>query len=325
MSDEEVAAAEANGTVLALVAERFLLPGERVYDVAELAERTGTSVDELRRWRLALGLAATAPAEKSYTDDDVAMIRTLVAEGTTQLSSEYARHEARVISSSLARIAEVFVDEVWDHHRSAGQSDTQVLGEMAGLDLERIEKLLLSLLRRHLVAAVYRRVALHDQTQRSGQASLAVGFADLTGFTQLSHGLTDKDLTSLIVAFERRAFDTIAEMGGRVVKTIGDEVMFTFDTPSVAADLALRLVGEDSDGPPLRIGLAFGPVLVRQGDCYGPTVNLASRVAGVAGGGEVVVDGSMASALARDPRFVLTAIGDVPLKGFGSVALTRVS
>ena len=326
MTDDEVAAADANGMLLALAAERFLLPGERLYDIDELAEQTGTRPDELVRLWLALGFAATPSGDKAYTVNDVKAIRTLVRDGT-QLSSEYTLHEARVISSSLARIAEVFIDEMWDDHRSAGQSDAEALGEMGEIDVERVEKLLLSLLRRHLVAAVARRSALHGQTQRSGQASLAVGFADLTGFTELSRGLTDRELTTLIVNFERRAFDLIAEMGGRVVKTIGDEVMFTVETPTVASDLALRLIDDEAavDGPPLRIGLAFGPVLVRQGDCYGPTVNLASRVAGVARGGQLVVDDATASALSGDDRFALAPMGEVTLKGFGPVLLASVS
>lgn len=324
VSDDEVAAAEANGTLLALAAERFLLPGERTYGVEELAERTGTSAGDLLRLWLALGFAAPPRLEKAYTEGDVEAIRTLVR-GDTQLSSDYTLHEARVISSALARIAEVFVDEIWDQHRSAGQSPGQALAEMSGVDIERVEKLLLSLLRRHLVAALYRRAALHDQTQRQGQASLTVGFADLTGFTELSLGLTGEELTGLIVAFERQAFDMTAEMGGRVVKTIGDEVMFTFDSTTTAVDLALRLSDAGTDRPPLRIGLAFGPVLVRQGDCYGPTVILASRVAGVARGGEVLIDPSLASALSRDGRFALSPLGDVTLKGLGPVALSRVS
>lgn len=325
VSDEEVAAAEANGTLLALAAERYLLPGERPYDLGELATRTGTRADDLARFWLALGFAVTGTGEKMYTDADVKVIRMLLGDGT-QLSSEYTLHEARTISSSLARIAEVFVDEMWDQHRSAGQSDRQALGEMSGIDVSRIERLLLSLLRQHIVAAVYRRAALHDQSQRSGQASLAVGFADLAGFTELSLGLSDRELTNLIVAFEQSAFDTIAEMGGRVVKTIGDAVMFTFDSPTVAVDLALRLAtSAANEVPPLRVGLAFGPVLLRQGDCYGPTVNLASRVAGVARGGEVVIDAAIADGLSEDARYTITALGNVSLKGFGPVAVSRVS
>jgi adenylate cyclase len=325
VSDDEVASAEASGTLMALAAERFLLPGERVYDHHELAERVGVRADELARLWLALGFAPTNTAERAFTDADVKVIRTLVADGT-ELSSEYTLHEARVISSALARIAEVFIDEMWDHHRSAGQSDEQVVAEMAGIDVGRVERLLLSLLRRHLVAAIYRRAALHDQSQRLGQASLAVGFADLTGFTELSRGLTAQELTRLIVTFEQRAFDLIAEMGGRVVKTIGDEVMFTFDVAPVAAELALRLSdANDPTVPPLRIGLAYGPALVRQGDCYGPTVNLASRIAGVATSGEVVVDAALAHAVDRDSRFMLTSMGEVTLKGFGPVALSLLS
>jgi adenylate cyclase len=324
VTDAEVDAAQANGTLLALAAERYLLPGERKYDVEELAERSGAEVEDLLRLWLALGFAPPPAGETAYTDDDVEAVRMLMV-GEPHLSSEYTLHEARAISAALARIADVLIDEMWDEHRSAGQSDTETLAEMAGVDLGRIEAILLSLLRRHLVAAVYRHVALQGQVERAGQARLCVGFADLTGFTELSHGLTDKELTALIMVFERRACDAIAEMGGRVVKTIGDEVMFTFEVASVAADLALRLVAEDPDLPPLRIGLAMGPVLVRQGDCYGPTVNLASRVAGVARGGEVVVDSAVQAVLRDDPRFVVEALGEVPLRGFGPVALARAS
>src|SRR5438128_2146748 len=113
-------------------------------------------------------------------------------------------------------------------------------------------------------------------------------------------------------------------MGGRVVKTIGDEVMFIFDTPEVAVDVALRLVTvTGTDVPPLRIGLARGPVLVRQGDCYGSTVNLASRIASVAKGGDVLVDTEVASAVTADSRFVVSSLGAIALKGFGPVAVSR--
>jgi adenylate cyclase len=323
VTEPEVAAAEANGTLLALAAERFLLPGERVYDHGELAERTGTQPDDLARLWLALGFAGMTSGEKRFSEGDVAMIRTLVADGTEL--SEYTLHEARVISSSLVRIAEVFVDEMWDQHRTAGQSDHQAMGEMAGVDLDRIERMLMSLLRAHLVAAIYRRAALHDETQRAGQPTLAVGFADLTGFTELSQGWSPQVLTRVIVSFEQRAFDLIAERGGRVIKTIGDEVMFIFDSAAAAVELALQLcMIEGDDIPPLRVGVALGPVLMRQGDCYGPTVNLASRITGVARSGEVVVDDTAAHALAGDPRFSLTPLGDVALKGIGTVPLSRV-
>jgi len=322
VTEEEVASAAASGTLMALAAERFPLPGDRIYTHQELADQVGVRADELARLWLALGFAPPLTEERTFTDADVKVIRTLVADGT-ELSSEYTLHEARVISSALARIADVFIDEIWDQYRSTGDSDEQALGEIGTIDVERVEKMLLSLLRRHLVAAVYRRAALHDQTARLGAASLAVGFADLTGFTERSHGLTDTELTTLIVNFEQRVFDLIAEMGGRVVKTIGDEVMFTFDTASIAAALALRLSEiDDATVPPLRIGLAYGPVLVRQGDCYGPTVNLASRIAGVAGSGQVVVDAAVATAVQDDRRFALRPLGDVPLKGFHPLPLS---
>jgi adenylate cyclase len=141
----------------------------------------------------------------------------------------------------------------------------------------------------------------------------------------LSQSLTASDLTALIVGFERTVFDLVAESGGRVVKTIGDEVMFTFDDASAAADFALRITSAGDDAlPAVRVGLGWGPVLVRQGDCFGPTVNLASRVVGTANGGEVVVDAAMAELLTTS-GYTLVPIDERELKGFGAVSLWRLA
>jgi len=314
----EIDAAEANGTLLALVAERFLLPGEKLYDADEVAAMAGLDPESFKKLELALGFPEPLPGEKAFRDGEVESMRVLLADGTT--ISDYTLHEARAISSSLVRIAEVFVAEMWETHFATGQTHSEYIGEMAGsLDLGRIEGLLIGLLRRQLVAAIYRRIALHDRAMREGLPSLAIGFADIAGYTAVAQALEPKELNELVVGFERTTHDLIARMSGRVVKTIGDEVMFTFDDAATAATFALRLSSAE-DLPPLRIGLGWGPVLTRQGDCFGPTVNLASRVVGVANAGEVVIERGMADAL-HDGSFVLTPIGERTLKGFGEVPL----
>jgi adenylate cyclase len=234
-------------------------------------------------------------------------------------------HEARVISSSLAKIAEVIVDEIWDQHFAGGQSQQDALSEMAGnIDIARMEDLLLGLLRRQLVAAIYRRQALRDESVAS-EMSAAVGFADLVGYTSLSQSLSGAELTRLVVAFEETTFDLVAEMKGRVVKTIGDEVMFAFEDAIDGADFALRLARlAGVRFPAVRVGLCWGPVLNRQGDCFGPTVNLASRFVGLAGGGEVLVDSALANALPRS-RFAIEPLGVRDIKGFGSVEAYRLA
>ncbi len=213
---DEVDAAERNGTLFALAAERYLLPGERSLDAVDVAARCGVELETLAKLYLALGFPRAAD-EKLFTDQDVDVLQTFLRNGSV---TDYSLHEVRAISASLGRIADVFVDEIWDAHRSAGQSDREALSAMAdGIDLERLERILMYLLRKHLVAGVYRRSALHDQAMRDGAPSMAVGFADLAGFATLSQAMSAAELASLLVGFERTAYDVVVELDGRVVKT----------------------------------------------------------------------------------------------------------
>ena len=319
---QEVDEAERTGTLLALAAERFLLPGGHHLDANDLATLSGADPDELVKLFLALGFSQPTD-EKVFTDYDVEIIKTFLRDGTDEMS-EYTLHEARVISAAIGRVAEVIVDEIWDQHLAAGQTEREALAEIAPtLDFNRVERMLLYLVRRQIVTALYRRSALRWHARRHGSASLAVGFADVANFSVLSQHMTDNELTELVVGFEKVAYDVAAELGGRVVKTLGDGVMYSSDDPVVAATIGLRLssLGQEPPLPPVRVGIALGPVLVREGDCFGPTVNLVSRVVNCAGAGEVVIDRAMADALATVDAWTIRPLGNRPLKSFGEVEL----
>lgn len=321
-STEEIEAAEKNGTLLALAAERFLLPGERVFDTIEVAARCGVEPETLSQLWLALGFPR-ATDEKVFSDADVDVLRTFLRSGSI---SDYSLHEVRVISASLGRVAEVFVDEVWDAHRSAGQSDRDALAAMAdGIDLDRMERILMYVLRRHLVAGLYRRSALHDAAMQYGAPSLAIGFADLAGFSTFSQHMSGAELATVLVEFERTVYDLVVALDGRVVKTLGDGVMFTSESPTAAARIALRLAELGVELPPVHVGLGWGPVFVRQGDCFGPTVNIVSRLVECAAGGEVVIDRVMAGVLTDDDDFSVSPLGERDLKSFGPVPLFRLT
>ena len=318
----DVEEAERNGTLLALAAERFLLPGERRLSSADVAAECEVEPAKLAKLWLALGFPP-AVDEKVFSDQDLEVLRAFLRSGSI---SDDTLHEVRVISASLGRVAEVLVDEMWDAHRSAGQSEREALSEMADrIDLDRIERILMYLLRRHLVAGFYRRSALHDQAMRHGAPSMAVGFADLAGFSTLSQAMSAVELAELLVAFESRAYDLVVELDGRVVKMLGDGVLFTSGSPAAAAEIALRMAGLGDGLPPVHVGLGWGPVLLRQGDCFGPTVNLVSRLVDRAAGGEIVIDTAMAEELATDARFAVVPSGEHDLKGFGLVSLFRLT
>ena len=81
---------------------------------------------------------------------------------------------------------------------------------------------------------------------------------------------------------------------GRVIKTIGDEVLFVADDPVDAARIALGLVEAEDEGfPEVRVGLAYGDVVSRLGDVFGPVVNIASRLTSLARPGRVLLDREM--------------------------------
>jgi len=108
------------------------------------------------------------------------------------------------------------------------------------------------------------------------------------------------------------------------VKMIGDEVMFVTDDPAAAAEIGLSLAevyGQDEAVSDVRVGLAHGPVLGLQGDYFGPTVNLASRIVNIAYVGAVVVSSEIQERLAGDERFVLKPVRPRRLKGIGLTPL----
>jgi adenylate cyclase len=122
----------------------------------------------------------------------------------------------------------------------------------------------------------------------------------MVGFTMLSQQLSEEELAALVSRFEDVAHDTVTARGGRVVKMIGDEVMFVTDTATDAARIALALAEAYADDELLsdvRVALAVGPVLVQDGDFYGPVVNLASRAADIAAPGSVLVSDEFHSTL----------------------------
>jgi adenylate cyclase len=188
---------------------------------------------------------------------------------------------------------------------------------------EPFEQLLIYVWRRHLAAAVSRVEALGggldeiDGDLRTTQ--MTVGFADIVGFTELSNELPHQRIGDLVELFESRCSDVVASQGGRVIKTMGDAVLFVNDDPIRAYDTAegvIAVVGRDSRMPDVRVGLASGSVVMRLGDVFGPPVNLASRLTAVARRNRVIVDQSTADLLPSD-QFETRRLPARPVRGFG--------
>src|SRR5207253_2502125 len=169
----------------------------------------------------------------------------------------------------------------------------------------RVEPLLTYVWRRHLAAAALRAATAGSET---GDAEVVVGFADLVNFTAFSQRREPAELAAAVDHFEALVYEHVPERGGRVIKMIGDEVMFSVDDAASAAAIALGLVkalARDPQLPPVRVGMASGPVLAWQGDIYGPTVNLASRLVAVARPGTVLASDALGEQLVGRENLVL--------------------
>ncbi|MGH3342035.1 MAG: adenylate/guanylate cyclase domain-containing protein [Carbonactinosporaceae bacterium] len=295
--------------------ERLLLGGPRRYTRQEVCDLAGVPLDEARRFWRALGFADVGDDERAFTDQDLAALtrlRDLLASGT--VDHGLALRITRAFGHTMSRLGEWQIGEFAD--RLDGESGYDELERL----LPELEPLLLHTWRRQLAAATDR--ALRWGADEEAAAQLVVGFADLVGFTRLSRRLDAPELAELIETFESRAADVVAELGGRVVKTVGDEVLFVADTPSAGAEIALALaeaMAVEEVVPELRVGVAFGTVLHRLGDVFGSTVNLASRLTSLARPDTVLADRALAESLAGDPAYDTRPIRRRPVRGLGIV------
>ena len=185
-----------------------------------------------------------------------------------------------------------------------------------------LEPLLIYAWRRHLSAAISRMVSDSEPTQDHSGVVRCVGFADLVSFTRLVRRLSERELARVVQRFEALASDVVTAHGGRVIKTVGDEVLFVAMGAAPAAAIALDLVqamAEDDVLPDLRVGMASGQVVSRLGDVFGTTVNRASRLTAVARPRTVLVDDALAASLANISGFEMSPLRRRTMRGIGPV------
>jgi adenylate cyclase len=309
-----------------------LILGEKRLTQDEVVAAAGVDRDAARRLWRAIGFPDAAPDERIFSEADVRDLQTLqqlTELGITDL--DVALQLARVIGRSMARIADAQVatmrEQLEAPLREQGASEAEVTEMVTGtleLLLPKLDQFLLNAWRRHLAAATRRSVMTTMSAEDEHGPELAVGFADLVGFTAISQQLDEQELARAVGRFEELAYDAIAERGGQVVKMIGDEVMFVSTDVRAAADIALTLAevyAEDETLPDVRVGLAYGPVVARDGDYFGPTVNLASRIVHIAYAGATVVSERVHERLKDDPEFGWKALRPRRLKGIGFTPL----
>jgi adenylate cyclase len=332
-SAEEINEARRNGYLTLLALDRSLIPGARKYTQTEVATRAGTDVETARAvWR-AIGFPDLPDEVPAFTDADIAALRRFldrIANPWIYWSPDQALSQARITSSALARIADAESDDLVRSVTAARQDglDDEATAELiaARLDYDEVARLFDHAHRLQLRAALWRKLAGNDP-EAPGTVDATVGFVDLVGYTSLAEGLDDAELSALIERFAALAHETVVSAGGRIVKTIGDEVMFIADRVATGAHIALELSAastRDSVLPQARAGLAAGPVLSREGDYFGAVVNLASRLTRLAFPGTVLVSREVAAALTGDEAFRLRRIARQRVRGIGRLEVFRL-
>jgi adenylate cyclase len=300
------------------------MPGLTSDDVAGAA---GVTVEQARRLWRALGFP-DAGDEAAFNDADLAALSTLL--GTVEsgaIDFDTAVRMTRAVGQTMARLADWQVATLAPRveQLEAGEEATGSrigsalrLAEEVGVPFER---LLIYSWRRHLAAAVGRVEALGAADEDLGTTQVTVGFADLVSFTALSNEMDENRLADMVEIFESRCADVVAGRRGRVIKTLGDSVLFVSEDPVRAMGIALDIVeviGNDKRLPDVRLGLATGSVIMRLGDVFGPPVNMAARLTGVARRNRVIVDHTTA-ALLPDDVFETRTLPARPVRGFGLV------
>ena len=311
--------------------EKVLLQGPRKYSRRDLDEQQDiperlTSV----YWR-SLGFTPVDEDTVVFTEEDahaIGDLASIVEEGaiTERAFSSISRGMGFHMGRLAMWITEALVDEA---KHADGLDDSQARQQM--LDsipelLEVFESQVMFTFRRQLAAYAARAGSevLHRDTDELFPLQRAIGFADLVQFTRLAQDLPGTELADMVGRFESLSRDVISVGGGRVVKTVGDEIMFLADTPEDGAQIAVSLaetITESPALPPVRVGLAWGSMFSRYGDVFGPTVNLAARMESVARPGTVVVDAETGAAIAQamPGGFSFADCEDVDLHGIGAV------
>ncbi len=333
-SDDEIDRAVADDVVDLLMVDRLLVPTTRNLTQADVAEVTGVPVELVHRFWRALGFLDLAEDEPALGEMDVEAVRlfqAMVAMGLAD--TDVAVQTARVIGMSMARIAAAQTGPgTTPILGSTGDSvlDADQFAKQADASLPAMAALLAYVWRRHLQAATRRAMLRRSRGDREGRrAQMAVGFADMVGFTLLSQHLGDDELAAVVARFEELAQDTVVALGGRVVKMIGDEVMFVVSSATAGADIGLSLAeayAGDELVSDVRVALAAGPVLEHDGDYYGPVVNLAGRVVNVARPGTVVVSDEFRTQLFHEGgrQFTTRPLRVRTLKDIGKVQLWKL-
>jgi adenylate cyclase len=314
--------------------ERQILGEQPSLTVESIVGPGQVSLETARRLWRALGFpdAGGAPAFTSADGEAMKLLASLVDEGHLDLDT--AVKLTRAVGQTMARLADwqvstlsEYIEDLELSGRGTGSRLRTGLGVLREVEPP-FEELMMYAWRRHLAAAVSRVEALGAKDSDLHTVIVSVGFADLVRFTNLSNGIDEDRVADVVEDFESACADVVTAAGGRVIKALGDSVLFIATGPlpavTIACDLVERIGGDESL-PDVHVGVATGPVAMRLGDVFGPPVNLASRLTGIARRNRVLCDAATADGVRDTGTFVTRPMTARQIRGFGTMQPISVS
>jgi adenylate cyclase len=324
-SAEQLAAAATMDELRRLAVELLFLGSPPIYTADEAGVRAGVSGDQIAAIRRVVGLPPVPPDERRYTDDDVRLAG-IVTTASAFFGSAATMQLLRVVGAAMSRVADAAVSTfVTTASTDAGAVDNVEANQTAASMMPELVLAMDTILRRHVVQAS--RPATTRVKDGFESMRLGVGFVDLVGSSELARLVPLGVVGEAVAEFERRASDVVIDRGGRVVKFIGDEAMFVIPDPRTACEVSLAILeslAADASLPPARAGAAYGDVLVRDADVFGPVVNLAARATKAARPGSLVISEELRDQLDGEQAWTFEELPLQELKGFDATALFEV-
>lgn len=307
--------------------------GRPTYSVGQAAETTGLEIEQLRRLMEAMGIRGPGDA---LNDEDIEALQGC----RTALSAGYPEDGLlqllRVYADALGRAADATERTthfyLYDRMKASGLSGPELIEQMNAASetlSPLVEPSVLYFLRRGMARAAREDVlhhlaeelGLHEHGEVPGQIQAAIAFVDLSSFTPLAEAMGDVKAAEVLERFASVVRGAAERHQGRVVKQLGDGFMIVFPDARSAIACSLDVEArsaEEPQFPAVRSGVHWGPVLYREGDYVGTTVNLASRLAGEAERHQVLVTSAVREAAAGLPGIEFVHLGRRRLKGLAS-------
>ncbi len=316
-----IVAAHREGRLTGAAGDQLIRKGQRQLTIGELCELTDIPEQEIRfAWR-ASGFPDPPADAAIFWPDDEYLFRNFHA-AADYIDRDKLAGFTRVMGSTLARLADAVVSlHLREIERPIVASeftplDVAKASTRGSAELDRLSFILDNLFRHHVEVSIRRAMGSWELAKPT--AVQCTGFVDLVDSTSLTEQLDADGISTLVSEFENKAADLVTARGGRVVKAIGDEIMYYTVHPAAAAKVALDLLDWARAHPLLdgaRAGLNVGSVVWQDGDCYGPVVTVAARLVALAGPDEVLATKAVADHLDDETSVAVQEAGSVELRG----------